>query len=100
MSKLLQANPERHSASVPDAPHIRSIATVGDVAVCNSNRNVPEPTSAPICMTLRTYVTDRPRPTIPPASHPPTFPMMKYAAHGAAESNPAFARLTLNVVLK
>src|SRR5512146_1615971 len=32
MSKLFTANPERQSASVPDAPHMRNIAIVGDVA--------------------------------------------------------------------
>ena len=34
------------------------------------------------------------------SAEPPTFPIVKYAAHGAAESRPAFDRLTLNVVLK
>src|SRR6266699_3279347 len=100
MSKGLAANPERHSEIEPDAPHTSNMATLAEPASGTSNRKPPHATSAEFCISLRTYVRERPATISRSAVTPPTLPMMKYNAHGAADNSPAFASDTPNDDLK
>src|SRR5216684_3769863 len=83
ISKELGAKPARPNANDPVAQHISTAPAVTE----------PAPVS------LRTNVALRPERSRWSAQCPATLAIKKHTSHGAAESRPALAILTLKVVL-